>query len=180
MKVLTAKQLTLAYARHISSTLAKPIDVAQSWSSPKTAGLESSRSWQLMHQSCKDIRKGACTSSQNCQTRRSSHPPEQTIMQILGLAFGIEVFWVSRSDHTDSRRGSHLDTCFAQGLFQVLQPCPPREGRFDRPPREAQASSSEFRVSGNITASKRHDWFASHCFSACSRHCPSGTVVDSS
>ena len=75
-------------------------------------------------------------------------------MQILGLAFGIEVFWVSRSDHTDSRRGSHLDTCFAQGLFQVLQPCPPREGRFDRPPREAQASSSEFRVSGNITASK--------------------------
>ena len=53
MKVLTAKQLTLAYARHISSTLAKPIDVAQSWSSPKTAGLESSRSWQLMHQSCK-------------------------------------------------------------------------------------------------------------------------------
>ena len=122
---------------------------------PANAAIELAFSCSANH-----VRKGACTSSQNCQTRRSSHPPEQTRisiqLQILGLAFGIEGLWVSGSGHAgEATSGKLFRTTLVSSPSATS--CSGRSLR--------QASSRGPSISKNSTpASRRCDWFACYAF----------------
>ena len=132
---------------------------------PANAAIELAFSCSANH-----VRKGACTSSQNCQTRRSSHPPEQTRisiqLQILGLAFGIEGLWVSGSGHTESRRGYVWKTLSHNAVFESFGHVLLREvastGLLARP--------KHLKEQEDVTGLRAMP------FSACSRHCSSGFI----